>query len=93
MLKAWHEVDDALSAYGASQQRQLKLVEAVGQNEAALGNARQQYLAGAVDFLNVLNAQRDLLATEEQRIRSDEAVSISLVGLYKALGGGWEGTL
>ncbi len=93
VLKAWHEVDDALSAYGASQQRQLKLVEAVGQNETALGNARQQYLAGAVDFLNVLNAQRDLLATEEQRIRSDEAVSISLVALYKALGGGWEGTL
>jgi len=90
VLGAWHEVDDALNAYAAHQQRQRKLVEATGQSERVLDNARRQYLAGAVDFLNVLDAQRDLLAVEEQRILSDEAVSIGLVGLYKALGGGWE---
>ncbi|MGV6475070.1 efflux transporter outer membrane subunit [Azotobacter vinelandii] len=91
VLKAWHEVDDALTDYGTRQQRRVKLNEAVRQNEEVLGNARQQYLAGAVDFLNVLGAQRELLSVEEQRVRSDEAVALGIVDLYRALGGGWEG--
>lgn len=91
VLGAWHEVDDALTAYAAHQQRQRKLVEATGQSERVLDNARRQYLAGAVDFLNVLDAQRDLLNVEEQRVRSDQAVAFGIVDLYKALGGGWEG--
>jgi outer membrane protein TolC len=43
-----------------------------------------------VDFVNVLTVQGALLATQEQFVESATGVSLAMVGLYKALGGGWE---
>lgn len=90
VLRAWHEIDDVLRLYNASQLRRDRLAEAVRQNRIALQTAQQQYVEGAVDFLNVLTVQGALLASEEQWIDSSAAVSQALVGLYKALGGGWQ---
>ncbi|WP_440466579.1 efflux transporter outer membrane subunit [Pseudomonas sp. YH-1] len=90
VLNAWREVDDALTDYAADQRRLASLDTAAEHGRTALANAREQYKAGAVDFLNVLSAQRELLATEEQQVRSREAVATTLVLLYKSLGGGWQ---
>ncbi|MCP1640763.1 efflux transporter, outer membrane factor (OMF) lipoprotein, NodT family [Pseudomonas citronellolis] len=90
VLNAWREVDDALNDYAADQRELAALDEAVEHGRTALANAREQYKAGAVDFLNVLSAQRELLASEERQVRSSEAVGVNLALLYKALGGGWE---
>ncbi|MFJ4371845.1 efflux transporter outer membrane subunit [Pseudomonas japonica] len=90
VLRAWHEIDDVLRLYNASQLRRDHLAEAVQQNRIALETAQRQYVEGAVDFLNVLSVQSALLASEEQWIDSSAAVSQALVGLYKALGGGWQ---
>ncbi|MDP9662936.1 UNVERIFIED_ORG: NodT family efflux transporter outer membrane factor (OMF) lipoprotein [Pseudomonas cremoricolorata] len=90
VLGAWHEIDDVLRLYNASQLRRDRLAEAVRQNRIALETAQRQYVEGAVDFLNVLTVQSALLASEEQWIDSAAAVSQALVGLYKALGGGWQ---
>lgn len=90
VLGAWHEIDDVLRLYNASQLRRDHLAEAVRQNRIALETAQRQYVEGAVDFLNVLTVQSALLASEEQWIDSAAAVSQALVGLYKALGGGWQ---
>jgi outer membrane protein, multidrug efflux system len=38
----------------------------------------------------VLQAQRDLLISEDALVQSERSVSTNLVALYKALGGGWE---
>ncbi|MCS4284873.1 NodT family efflux transporter outer membrane factor (OMF) lipoprotein [Pseudomonas sp. BIGb0278] len=90
VLGAWHEIDDVLRLYNASQLRRDHLAEAVRENRIALDTAQQQYVEGAVDFLNVLTVQTALLASEEQWIDSSAAVSQAMVGLYKALGGGWQ---
>lgn len=90
VLCAWHEIDDVLRLYNASQLRRDHLAEAVQQNRIALETAQRQYVEGAVDFLNVLTVQGALLASEEQLIDSSAAVAQALVGLYKALGGGWQ---
>ena len=90
VLRAWHEIDDQLSAYNASQLRRDSLAEAVRQNRIALQTAQQQYVEGVVDFVNVLTVQSALLATQEQWVESSTGVSLAAVGLYKALGGGWE---
>jgi len=92
VLGAWHEVDDAMSDYGARRQRREKLAATVDQDRIALENANRQYVAGATDFLQVLTVQRDLLAAQKALVASSTDVSVSLVGLYKALGGGWETT-
>ncbi len=90
VLRAWHEIDDQLSADYASQLRRDSLAEAVRQNQIALQTAQRQYVEGVVDFVNVLTVQSALLATQEQWVESSAGVSLAAVGLYKALGGGWQ---
>jgi len=50
--------------------------------------ARLRYDNGAAAFLDVLDAQRDLLATEQQQVQARHALLRGRVGLYTALGGG-----
>ena len=90
VLRAWHEIDDQLTRSNASQLRRDSLAEAVRQNQIALDTAQHQYVEGVVDFVNVLTVQSALLATQEQWVESSTGVSLAMVGLYKALGGGWE---
>jgi len=52
--------------------------------------ANDLYIQGLVPFLNVLDAQRTLYATESDVAQSEANMASNLVALYKALGGGWE---
>jgi len=90
VLQAWHDVDNALTAYQAEQNRRDQLVLAVAESKRALGLAQSRYQQGVADFLTVLVAQSTLLAAELQLAQSTTTVSSNLVALYKALGGGWE---
>jgi len=90
VLKAWHDVDNALTAYEATQRRRDELVQAVAQNQRALSLATSRYQDGVSDFLEVLDAQTRLLSTQQQLAIATTNVSENLVALYKALGGGWE---
>ncbi len=90
VLRALHEVDNALTAYRSEQARRQQLTDAVTENHRAQELARARYAQGVADFLTVLDAQRTLLANELLLADSTTAVSGNLVALYKALGGGWE---
>ena len=90
VLTAWHEVDNALTAFQAEQARRDQLVQAVGNSQRALTLAQSRYEQGVADFLTVLDAQRLLLGTQQELQISTTNVSQNLVALYKALGGGWE---
>jgi len=90
VLSAWHDVDNALTAYQTEQSRRDQLVQAVAQNQRALGLAQSRYQEGVADFLQVLTAQQNLLSTQQQLALATTNVSANLVALYKALGGGWE---
>ena len=89
VLGALHDVDNALTAYGAEQRRRSRLETAVAQGRTALGLARLRYEQGVADFLQVLAAQRALLQSEQDLADSTTTVSTNFVQLYKALGGGW----
>jgi outer membrane protein TolC len=84
-------VDDALLVYDAEQRRRDRLASAVSLNERALGVAQQRYKAGALDYLDVLNVQKQLLAAQSDLERSKATAAENLVTLCKSLGGGWEG--
>jgi NodT family efflux transporter outer membrane factor (OMF) lipoprotein len=90
VLQAWHDVDNALTAYQAEQSRRDELIQAVADDRRALGLAQSRYQQGVADFLTVLVAQSNLLAAQLQLADSTTTVSSNLVALYKALGGGWE---
>ena len=90
VLQAFHDVDNALIAYGMEQARRDALAMAAAQNRRALNLANQRYRQGLSDFLEVLTAQRSLLAAEQSLAESTTNISTDFVQLYKALGGGWE---
>jgi len=90
VLKSLEETENALVAYGHEKDRQEKLVAAVEASRQATMLANELYTRGLSDFLSVLDAQRQQLASEDDLTQSDTAVITNLVALYKALGGGWE---
>ena len=90
VLSAWHEVDNALTAYRTEQARRYELQQAEVQSRRALAIARSRYQQGVADFLQVLDAERNLLSIQQQLAQSTTTVSLNLVALYKALGGGWQ---
>ncbi|WP_433696317.1 efflux transporter outer membrane subunit [Paraburkholderia phenoliruptrix] len=92
VLNAWREVDDALVTYDGEQRRRDRLSLAVSMNERALAVARDRYKAGALDYLDVLNVQRQLLDAQSNLQKSKAAAATNLITLCKALGGGWEST-
>ena len=66
------------------------VARSVTENQAALQAARQRYSEGAIDFLNIISAQAQLLQSENDLADSDTQIATDLVNLYRALGGGWE---
>jgi NodT family efflux transporter outer membrane factor (OMF) lipoprotein len=90
VLRAWKEVDDALTAYREAQNRRADVARSVTENKVALQAARQRYSEGAIDFLNVNATQTLLLQSENDLADSDTQIATYLVSLYRALGGGWE---
>ena len=90
LLRAWQEMDDALTAFAEAQARADLVAGAVRQNEVALGAARQRYREGVGDFIDINLVQAQLLQSENELARSRTRISTGLVGLYRALGSGWE---
>jgi NodT family efflux transporter outer membrane factor (OMF) lipoprotein len=92
VLEAWREVNDALVVYDAEQLRRDKLKAVVALNQRALSIAQQRYKGGAVDYLDVLNVQKQLLDGQSNLEQSQASAAANLITLCKALGGGWEST-
>jgi NodT family efflux transporter outer membrane factor (OMF) lipoprotein len=92
VLQAWREVDDALIVYDAEQRRRDQLTAVVSLNQRALSIAQQRYKAGAVDYIEVLNVQKQLLEGQSNLEQSQADAAANLITLCKVLGGGWEST-
>ncbi|MBB3228223.1 NodT family efflux transporter outer membrane factor (OMF) lipoprotein [Luteibacter sp. Sphag1AF] len=90
VLRAWHEVDDAMTRFDTTQRQEAYLREAVTQSRVAYNTAQRRYQEGAADYLTVLVAQRDLLNNQRALTQGSVDMALSMVGLYKSLGGGWE---
>jgi NodT family efflux transporter outer membrane factor (OMF) lipoprotein len=90
VLRAWKEVDDALTNFREAQRRRMDIARSVTENQSALRAARQRYSEGATNFLDVTATQAQLLQSENDLSDSDTQIATDLVNVYRALGGGWE---
>lgn len=89
VLAAFADVESALgSAQSLAEQERLQ-AEVVTQASLAFQLAEARYRNGAVDLLNVLDAQRTLYSAQDQARQLRLARLQALVGLFRALGGGW----
>lgn len=87
-IRANIHVQDALQEQALTHYEQTVLTALEDVENALLAyrkeQVRQRARAAAVE------AQRTLLAAESQLVQSNTALSLHVVALYKALGGGWE---
>ena len=90
VLAAQRDVEDNLVAFLQAQDRADLLARSVTAARTALGIATLQYREGVVDFTTVLTAQQTLLTQQDSLASTLSTIATSLVGVYRALGGGWE---
>lgn len=89
VLRAWHEIETALSGYSAERERNRELAAALDASRDAYDIARVRYDHGMINYLAELDARRTLLQTERAYSQSNVQLATQWVAVYKALGGGW----
>ncbi len=90
VLKAQKEVEDVLVAFLKAQECREFLARSAAAAGHSLDLAIRQYQEGARDFTTVLIAQQAFLNEQDNLALALGTVSGNLVGIYRALGGGWE---
>jgi outer membrane protein, multidrug efflux system len=90
VLVALQDTDNALTDYAKEQVRHESLSQSVDANKKALDLSTQLYKNGLADFLRVLDSERSLFIAQDTLVQSNQTISLDLVQLYKALGGGWQ---
>jgi multidrug efflux system outer membrane protein len=89
VLEALEDTENALAQFGRNRSREAALVDAVAAAQRATSLANDRFQGGAADFLAVLVAQRTALSLELQLADVRTQTVLSLIAVYKALGGGW----
>jgi NodT family efflux transporter outer membrane factor (OMF) lipoprotein len=90
VLAAQQDVEDNLVAFLRAQERAGFLAQSTAAAKRSLDLAVLQYREGTRDFTTVLIAQQALLNEQDNLASTLGNLSNSLVGVYRALGGGWE---
>lgn len=89
VTNAFAEVSTALVAYQKLAEIETEQARAAASYRNAVRLSNERYISGLSDYLEVLQAQQQQLATENSLAQTRFDRLASLVQLYKALGGGW----
>ncbi len=90
VLHAQQEVQDAIVGYLRGIDQVAHLARSVEAADRAVDLADIQYRGGSTDYTRVLTAQQSKLQESDRLTSTRGAVTLSVIALYKALGGGWE---
>ena len=89
VLVAFREVEDALVAVRTARQQAEAQVAQVTALRSALHLGELRYRGGLANYLDVLTAKRSLFDAELSLAATRRLHLVSIVQLYRALGGGW----
>ena len=89
ILQAFREVEDSLVAHRKAGEQRDSQGKRVTAERKVLELAELRYRGGVASYLEVLDAQRSLFNAELEEIQSMNDHLVTLIRLYKALGGGW----
>jgi multidrug efflux system outer membrane protein len=89
VLNAFREVEDNLSDMRILEAQTQAQSDAVNASQRAADLSRTQYAEGAVDYLNVIDAQRSVLQAKRAAVQLQGVQAAATVNLIRALGGGW----
>ena len=88
LQEAYREVRDTYAAYTQEYHRYQALQGAVKAAQDAVAISKDLYRNGLRDFTAVIDAQRSLLTLQEQLVVSRNQITLDIIALFKALGGG-----
>lgn len=91
-LAALKDVRQALALYDGERQRQQALSLALQQSQRGYALAEDNYRAGSVDALALLDSERDLIGVRASAIEAQGRLARSEINLFRALGGNWQAT-
>jgi NodT family efflux transporter outer membrane factor (OMF) lipoprotein len=86
VLISFREVEDALAALKSANDRAVIARASVVEAQNAYNIAKARFDAGAIDYLNLLDAQRSLFQTQDSESGINQSRLQSVVQLRKALG-------
>ncbi|MFM0202862.1 efflux transporter outer membrane subunit [Paraburkholderia fungorum] len=89
VLVAFREVEDNLSDMRILEDQTRTQNEAVKASQRAADLSRSQYTEGAVNYLDVIDAERTVLQARRAAVQLQGVQAASTVNLIRALGGGW----
>ena len=89
ILEAFRETEDALVGFRKTGEQRTASTARVAAERKVLELAELRYKGGVSAYLEVLDAQRSLFSAELDEAQTIGSHLVSLVRLYKALGGGW----
>jgi NodT family efflux transporter outer membrane factor (OMF) lipoprotein len=92
VLAALKETEQALAAYGSELDSRQALEDAQRQAHQAFRLAQGQVADGSASALDLLTSEQQMVAADAALASSDGALVSDQVGVFKALGGGWQGT-
>lgn len=87
---AFRDVSDSLIAYQRSREFRTKEEELVKATRSSTELAHVRYEGGVTAYLEVLFTEEDLFASELALAQAQRDELLSVVQLYRALGGGWK---
>lgn len=90
LLNAYSEVVTNINAVDNSKQAHTLKLQEVQELYAAVSSARELYLTGYATYLEVITAQKNVLEAELALNEQKKNIYISLIQLYRSLGGGWQ---
>jgi len=90
VLVALQEVADALYAREKLEGMRAEQQRAVNALQESLKIARTRYVGGFATYIEVLDAQQQLFPAEIELARTEVNQLLTVVELYRALGGGWQ---
>jgi len=90
VLQAQGEVESALVVFFQSLLQLKELQQAADSAQRAADVSMEQYMEGLVDYNTVVNTLRTLSSQQDQLASIRGTVAVSLVEVYRSLGGGWE---
>ncbi|MFH8135697.1 efflux transporter outer membrane subunit [Pantoea osteomyelitidis] len=86
VLKAWQEIDDALSRYAAAQQKLREQQVRAESAKQALALSQARYDGGLSDFIDVLDAQRSNIQARQALAMSQRDVMTGWAAVNRAVG-------
>ncbi|WP_420998397.1 efflux transporter outer membrane subunit [Cupriavidus sp. 30B13] len=89
VLTAFREVEDGLSDLRILEAQTQTQADAVQSATRAADISRTQYREGAINFLDVIDAERTALQTRRAAVQLQSVQAAATVNLIRALGGGW----